>query len=714
MSSELNMIEMSVQMNSKETKEDKSLIYNSKKGNKENIDKSFFKKNSKLSIYSCMRNQQNLCSEKFTVGREQKNITTQISHKFSNQSKLDSSLITSNGIITENGNNLIGNKVYDKLYKINKNSISSKILNNKNKNISKKNKEIQKKASKFFSKDKKTKIEEINCRIDGDKSLNIYSKSFCMNGNENNINVNNSKRFNKVNSNSQAFTHKYIRISSEGNLSKNQLFNDSFSCNDKSQNKSGSHGTETLNNTGHFNNESNDNLSYPNNDINNAIQNNLFELDNHINITSSDFESHATFNNEMQNKNNSRSKEMQNPNIDKIKFNNEKYIINSSPKHEKEKNINYKDISRDASHKKFNINSKKVNNNNQGENQTRNKSIKHKIDFQLMLERFRKREQKITQKMENLKKKLEEEEIKNSTQNPQINKNGKYYNINYDSFFKRLEQYKHLKEAKISYLLDREEKRLAKNFNQSLFKNKKKMRLEEIQLIINEKFEKEKQRKLQKEAKIKQIALEKEESLLLECTFKPEISQKSSKMDLSNIRSKYDLNKTSSMQKLLEYNFSKKYYNIVRAANICHTYSDTNKSINNNQSDVSIDNNTTLIKNKSTNISLNNEFKDKSKNSKAKIHNLFKAERISGKELSKKDEKSHLAMDTCKINNRQIYKYTESSNDSDHDIVSRIGENNTKQKYYSKSAQKENINQKINISKKEVELMLELLNKQFI
>lgn len=216
-------------------------------------------------------------------------------------------------------------------------------------------------------------------------------------------------------------------------------------------------------------------------------------------------------------------------------------------------------------------------------------------NFDELYERLTKHKTKIRGKVENMKKKFEDEELKQLKNTPNINKSSKYYEKDSEDFLKRVEIYKFVSKAKRIELVEKDEKKLEEELNKNP-KLKKKMKLDEIQKIIDEKLKSDKLKKLEKEQKMQQMKRNYEESKLAECTFVPEISENSKKMDVSFKRNVCKMTKSSSVPRFLETENKSVYLDSSQAINY-------NKIQNNNLKEKKAKFNikTTLNTNNSTN-----------------------------------------------------------------------------------------------------------------
>ncbi len=210
-----------------------------------------------------------------------------------------------------------------------------------------------------------------------------------------------------------------------------------------------------------------------------------------------------------------------------------------------------------ASTNNLNISHNRINIDTSLNNTNYHKDDKRSKKFSSIYDRSKNFEEKIINKIKNLKVKLENEELKEVRNGPCINKTSKYYEKNSENFLKRVEIYKFVSEAKRLELLDKDQIRLEEELNKNP-KLRKKMKLDEIQKIIDEKLKVEKIKKIEKEQIIEQKKKNLEETKLAQCTFLPEISDKSRKIDISK-RSKYELHKSSSAPKFIDTDHSKKY-----------------------------------------------------------------------------------------------------------------------------------------------------------
>ena len=96
-----------------------------------------------------------------------------------------------------------------------------------------------------------------------------------------------------------------------------------------------------------------------------------------------------------------------------------------------------------------------------------NEVAKKSKNFSETYERLTNHKSKISSKVENLKKKLEEEELKELKNAPNINKSSKYYEKDSEDFLKRVEIYKFVSKAKRIELIEKDEKKLDEELNKN-------------------------------------------------------------------------------------------------------------------------------------------------------------------------------------------------------------------------------------------------------
>lgn len=171
--------------------------------------------------------------------------------------------------------------------------------------------------------------------------------------------------------------------------------------------------------------------------------------------------------------------------------------------------------------------------------------------------RFDEKHKQIIKKKESLKKKIEENERKDINFKPKINRDTKYYKNENNSFLKRVEIYKFVSEARKSEIRMKDNK----NINHQNPQNKKKISMNEVKKNIDAQLEKKRQKDQEREEKYFKKMEEMEETEMLECTFTPRLLDTSLKMNKSLIRSKSqvnDIEKLSSVSKILDTEASKK------------------------------------------------------------------------------------------------------------------------------------------------------------
>lgn len=308
---------------------------------------------------------------------------------------------------------------------------------------------------------------------------------------------------------------------------------------------------------------------------------------------------------------------------------------------------------------------------------------KHK-KFNDLYERLTNHKSKIYDKVEIMKKKLEEEELKQLKNTPNINKSSKYYEKESEDFLKRVEIYKFVSKAKRIDLIEKDQKKLEEELNKNP-KLKKKMKLDQIQKIIDNKLESDKLKKKEKEIKIQQMKKNFEESKLAECTFAPEISENSKKMDVTLKRNKFRMNKSSSAPRFLETENSKKFN---KSVNLDTSALDNETSIHSKKK-IEFSINTSLNMNNST----NNIHSQTTKNSENKIQDKEKNDIL---------RESHSMNTLIPLNSK-------GKNLNNNIILDSSNFNET----ISKDENKSFSGLSVNISKKESDIIKELLRKKF-
>ena len=211
------------------------------------------------------------------------------------------------------------------------------------------------------------------------------------------------------------------------------------------------------------------------------------------------------------------------------------------------------------------------------------------------------------------------------------------------------------------------------------------MKLDEIQKIIDEKFRSNKIKKVEKEQKILKMKKNFEESKLAECTFSPEISENSKKMDIILKRKIYIMNKLSTVPRFPETENSKK---LNKSFNLNTSHSNNENAIQ-KQKIRSCNINTTLNMNNST----NNIFAQTTRNSD---DNVYRSNHNDN--LMESDSVNKL------VTSNVIRKNLHNSNILNFSIL-----NETMTKEGNKSIS----GLPINISKKESDIIKELLKKKY-
>lgn len=180
-------------------------------------------------------------------------------------------------------------------------------------------------------------------------------------------------------------------------------------------------------------------------------------------------------------------------------------------------------------------------------------------NFDIMLDRFKDKELRKSDKILILKKKIEEEESRKFSEVPKINKSSKYYENNAENFLKRMEVYQFVSDVKKQELKDIELKRIEEEINKNP-KLHKKMSNKEIERIISEKMKSLLKAKAEKQEKINKIKKINEQEKLAECTFQPKILDKSRLISKSRIN--LEMKKSISMPKFLDFDNSKILFKI--------------------------------------------------------------------------------------------------------------------------------------------------------
>lgn len=181
-------------------------------------------------------------------------------------------------------------------------------------------------------------------------------------------------------------------------------------------------------------------------------------------------------------------------------------------------------------------------------------NTKKSENFDIMIDRFKDKEARKSNKILILKKKIEEEESRKFSEIPKINKSSKYYENNAENFLKRMEVYQFVSDVKKQELKDIESKRIEEEINKNP-KLHKKMSNKEIERIISEKMKSTLIAKAEKQEKINKMKKINEQEKLAECTFQPKILDKSRLISKSRIN--LEMKKSSSMPKFLDFDNSK-------------------------------------------------------------------------------------------------------------------------------------------------------------
>lgn len=565
---------------------------------------------------------------------------------FSNDHKLDSSSISSNGMNTKNNINHPNMKTSDR-----NNAGNNYKIKALNKNINSREKTIS------IAEDKKFNEQNKN------NSSNVRTK-------DNHINKP------KFSNNCESSNHESLQ----------GLFAHKPKINKKENPKSGINIEESIND------DINKTCSYRK--IMKRKQNKNKSIVNNTSINI-EFDGNVSFNNDLSKKEvEAKGVSEKNGKETEMGKNNKNNLIIQKNRHFRTKSCEYNGIASDVYYKKnIDINKTELENSNINSNK--------RVNFEEMLERFKLREDKINNKIESLRKKIEDEENLKMTKQPYINKNNKYYENNPEGFLKRVEIHKFVSEVKKLELIEKNQKRLQDEFNKNPA-NGKLMKLKEIQSIIEEKLNIERRKKLEKEEKIRQLEKEREETLLIECTFKPEISENSKKMDLSSIRSKYELTKSTSMPKFIDTENNLKYHKFV---NLETSYTNHNKSLRN----INSNNKNLFIEDKVQNNKKGNKIDDLQKNDGnilKESHSVNKFANNKGSPISLNDN------DNKKKNDYLMNCFNDASADAQTNDINNISIN-TKKNYVPISTEKNFVNSNLNISKKESDIMKELLRRKY-
>jgi hypothetical protein len=343
-----------------------------------------------------------------------------------------------------------------------------------------------------------------------------------------------------------------------------------------------------------------------------------------------------------------------------------------------------------------------------------------------MWKRFEENQNKINEKKELLKKKIDENEKINIPFKPQINRDTKYYKNENNDFLKRVEIYKFVSEVKKSEIKSKEKSKeknkkkekekysITKNKNQNIIQEennlkklkpikKPKISITEVKKNIDEKLKLKKEKDQEREENYIKKLKEKEKNEMLECTFTPKLLDASIKIAKSLIRSKSQINnninnnnnnnidKFVSVSKILDTDTSKKIKleNLDTSETNCHFIKKNNN--NNNNKIINKD------KKRNLNIDLN---KNKNKSSD-KINNNIN-NNLNNFSMRKDYSISRLE----EIPEKRNLKINQSSSNCSFDLKGNNNNNDNK----SFSNLKTEYNNKIFvISKKESDIIMELL-----
>lgn len=154
---------------------------------------------------------------------------------------------------------------------------------------------------------------------------------------------------------------------------------------------------------------------------------------------------------------------------------------------------------------------------------------KKNVNINGMLNRFKDFQAEKNNKLQELKRKCQEQETSNCKAIPDINEHSKKIYTNTEDFFQRLEKYKETSDQKKKDLAEKEEnKKLEeeKKILEEMNKNNKKVDKQALNDKINTMMEWENNRK----NKINTLKEQETKKQIEKCTFKPELNKKSVKM----------------------------------------------------------------------------------------------------------------------------------------------------------------------------------------
>ena len=328
-------------------------------------------------------------------------------------------------------------------------------------------------------------------------------------------------------------------------------------------------------------------------------------------------------------------------------------------------------------------------------------SSKLDISLNKMLERFEVEKNKSKENLEKIKKKYNDINISQYREIPEINKNTKYYEDNSEHFLDRVEMYNYISQAKRKELQEKEKEKNEICFIPPSLKLVKKLPKEEIDKLIEEKMVNMLIKLNEKQEKINFLKHEQEMDILKDCTFHPKISAKSVKI----IENKRKTMRNASMKNLDQVNLSdQKNSNTLNPPKINTEYKNShskNKLNLNNSYNIPIENN-------ENNLSFSQKTKQTEKNIKKSVRYLSAIPKP--KKISMEKCKSNI---TVLQNNNRKNNLNNSRNNSN---SSRTNFNNSNTHSAcpldNSRAKVENL-ELTNISKKESDILKELLRKKY-
>jgi hypothetical protein len=347
-----------------------------------------------------------------------------------------------------------------------------------------------------------------------------------------------------------------------------------------------------------------------------------------------------------------------------------------------------------------------------------------------MWKRFEENQKKINLKIETLKKKIEEKEEKEISFKPRINKQTNYYKNENNDFLKRVEIYKFISEARKSEIKSKDKNNYNNNNNRNNNNNnenlnpnnsKRKISIAEVKKNIEERLKIQKIKDIEREEKYLKKMKEYRENEMLECTFTPKLMDTSIKMNKNLMRSRSQVinfnenDKLTSVNKILDTEASKK----IKLENLDTSESNCNlkkqKSVNNK---IRVKRSVKENKNKNTNkkdikIIPNPISKTKTKTNSIPISNPIPKLKTILTPISTTMRKDYSISKLKEIPEKRNLKLNQTNSYSNNSFDLKGKNNNNKNDVKNKSLTNLNIQDSNNrifvISKKESEIMMELM-----